>query len=129
MQKQQRRKFPSSGDRLIDGLFRMLIDVREKDIVAVYMKKDLRNPVNPKQKVFGILVRDEGRIFLGKDNHKKHNEPILQTLIHEILHQALPTTPHDRINQLETAIWPRFTDNQKRFLRKYIPKHVVKKEP
>lgn len=129
MKKRQRKKFPLSGDRLIDGIFLILVDALEKDIEAIYMKDDLRHPNNPKQKLFGFLIHDEGLVFIGKNRHRQYNEPIVQTLIHELLHKVLPHTQHLRIQLLETILWIRLTDNQKRFLRRYIPKHTVKKEP
>lgn len=129
MEKRRRRKFPLSGDHLVDVFFRTLIDVLDGDLEAIYMKKDLRDPDNRKRRLFGILMRDEKRIYLGKSKHKKYNEPLVKSLIHELLHQIFPHTMHKRIRLFEAMLWIRFTDSQKRFLRKYIPKHTVKKEP
>ena len=131
MAKTQRRKLPLSGDRLVDILFLVLLDTLEKQITAIHVKEILRDPDNHKKTIFGILTQNQNEdlIFIGKEKHRRHNEPIVQTLIHELLHHTLPGITHRRIYQLEARIWPRLTDSQKRFLRKYVPKHTVKKEP
>ncbi len=129
MAKAARKKLPLSGDRLVDTLFKIYIDALEKDVDAIYMKTWLRLPSNHKERAFGVWSPEENSIFLDKNAHKKHKEPLSRTIIHELMHQTKPNVRHRRIYQLEAALWPRLTDNQKRYLREYIPRHTVKKEP
>lgn len=129
--KDSKRNLPSSGDRLIDALFKVLIDTLEKEIEAIRLKKVLFDPsggpLKRKKELYGIII--EGRIFLGKRIHKKEKESIVLTLVHEVFHAALPFLKERRIYQLGAIVYTRLTDAQKRFLRKYIPKHEVKEEP
>lgn len=122
-----RQNIPLSGDRLVDIIFKMLLDTLEKEIKAVRMKKDLRDPTDRRQFLRGLLI--EGKIYLGKRAHVRKKSPLISTLIHELAHEALGNIKERRIRQFESILWVRFTDAQKRFLRKYIPKYEVKEEP
>jgi hypothetical protein len=90
------------------------------------MKKILRHP-DHKWELYGLLSGDV--IFLGKHAHKQKHSPLVLTLIHEVLHVSRPRLHERRILQLEKKYFARFTDQQKRFLKSYIPKHEVKKGP
>ncbi len=124
MKKRQKRKLPLSGDSLVDLEFKILIDTLEQEISAIRMKKILHHP-DRKWELFGFLNGDE--IFLGKHAHKEKHAPFILTLVHELLHVSRPGLCERRIRQLEKKYFARFTDQQKRFLKSYIPKHEVKK--
>lgn len=123
----RRRKIPRSGDCLIDTLFLILLDTLEKEITAIRMKKDLRDPDNRKIALRGLLTK--GKIYLGKRAHTKRQPPIVSTFIHELWHETMKKTFERRISRLEEILWMRFTEAQKRHLRQYIPKYTVKENP
>lgn len=118
---------PLSGDRLADIIFKMLLEVLEKEIVAIRMKKVLRDPDNRRKELHGLLIH--GKIYLGKRRHRIKNTPLVKTLIHELVHETMPSLRERRVKQLEEILYTRFTESQRRFLRKYIPKHEVKGNP
>lgn len=127
--KKRPKNMPLSGDILVDTLFEILIEALEKTIEAVRMKKVLRDPDNRRKELHGLLI--EGKIYLGKHKHKVKKAPLVKTLIHELLHAVtdVEVVKEWKIRRLERVLYIRFTDAQKRFLRKYIPKHEVKEEP
>ena len=127
MVKHQSKKYPFSGDKLVDTLFLMLLEALKNEVQAIHMKNILRDPDDKRKELFGILT--EERIYLGKRKHRKKEEPLVKTLIHELLHVILSRSNHRFIRGLEQQFWIRFTDSQKRYLRNFIPRHTVKKEP
>lgn len=127
MEKKQKRKLPLSGDSLIDLEFKILVETLEREISAIRLKKVLRDPDDRRKDLLGLLT--EGKIYLGKRSHRVYQEPMVRTLIHELKHASRPPIREKRIRQLAKYYFARFTDQQKRFLRSYIPKHEVKKEP
>jgi len=125
--KVQKKKYPLSGNTIVDEWFLTLIDALKKGIEAIHLKQVLRDPDDLRKELFGLLT--EGKIYLGKRKHRNKKEPLVKTLIHELLHEVLPISSHKRIRNFEKFLWILFTDNQKRYLRRYIPKHTVKKDP
>lgn len=121
-----------SGDDLLDDIFKVLVETLDKEIKVLYLKKDLRYPDKKREELDGLLIEDDGVIYLGKPKHRSDNPIVLSTMIHELLHRALGRASHARINALEKDLLEKrhgLTDAQKRYLKKYIPKHVVKHEP
>ena len=127
LSKTPKKALPLSGNRLIDIIFKILIETLEKEIESINVKKVLHDSDNPGKELCGLLI--EGRIYLGKSAHHKSREPIVSTLIHELLHEIMAPVNEKRVEQLERVLWPMLTDAQKRYLKQYIPKHVVKKQP
>jgi len=127
--KKKRKSIPLSGDILVDTLFEIFVEALEKTIEAVRMKKVLRDPDDRRKELHGLLI--EGKIYLGRHKHKTKKVPLVKTLIHELLHAVtdVNVVKEWKIRRLERILHIRFTDAQKRFLRKYIPKHEVKEEP
>ncbi len=120
-------KPPLSGNNIFDLIFKVLLEILEKEIAAINVKRILMDPDDKTEELCGLI--QEGEIYLGKRKHKLTSSSITSTLIHELLHQALPKLREKRIKQFEKCLWPNLTDTQKRYLRQYIPKHEVKKEP
>lgn len=121
------QRMPLSGDKAIDTLLTILIVRFKKEIKAIHLKEVLRDPVNPRQELHGLFMKR--KIYLGKRRHKLKNTPLASTLIHELLHRVLPGRHEEYILDRENFMWVRLTDAQKSYLRRYIPKHTVKKEP
>ena len=123
--KQPKTTLPLSGNKLVDWHFKIIIEMLERAIKSINVKKVLLDPKNRRQKLYGLLI--EGRIYLSKSAHHKDREPIVSTLIHEVAHETMTPIREKRIKELEKILWPLLTDAQKRYLKQYIPKHVVKK--
>ena len=123
------KSIPLSGDILIDTFFKIFIEALDKTIEAVRVKGILRDPEDRRKELQGLLV--EGKIYLGKRKNKKRKSSLVGTLIHELLHVItdVNVVREGMILKLENVFYIRFTDAQKRYLRKYIPKHEVKEEP
>ncbi len=118
-----------SGDDFIDFTFREFVYILE-DIVEVIKKTpNLKSPRKPWEGLWGYL--HESAIFLEARASKKR---LLQTLIHELSH-ALYYNDGERsmrerkIDRVEKILWRRFTEDQKKILARYIPKHAVKNGP
>ena len=123
------KSIPLSGDILIDTFFKIFIEALDKTIEAVRVKGILLDPEHRRKELQGLLV--EGKIYLGKRKNKKRKSSLVGTLIHELLHAItdVEVVREGMILKLENVFYIRFTDAQKRYLRKYIPKHEVKEEP
>lgn len=126
---------PLCGDRLVDVLFKMMLDAIHYRISSIKKKKILKNPdeKDPKERrkaICGLYDPDAKEIYLSASKCKHPTKmSMIPTLIHEILHEIMPDIFHRRIYQLEQVLNVRFTDEQKRYLRKFIPKHEVKTGP
>ncbi len=112
---------PYSGDQLADWFFRNFVFILNS--VRVSKKDNLRNPNRYREKLDGLLLCEESEVFL------EAKLPIgerLQTLVHECLHMMLPETRERKILQLEKIVWRRLTEDQRKILKSYLPKHKVK---
>src|SRR3989338_2122522 len=128
----KRNKIQMSGDRLLDDMFKVLVEVLRKEIRAIYLKKDLRYPDKYRRALDGLLIEDDAAIYLTQPNHGSEHPLILSSLIHELLHRALGRSSEWEIRSLEKSLFDRrtgFTNEQKRYFAKYIPKHTVKYGP
>jgi len=121
---------PVSGDALIDTIFLIVVDSIKKHVKAIRMKRKLKHP-DTNQALYGLLIRDENAIYIEKPvrHSKKERDMILSTLIHEVLHLVMQSSFENRIRRLEKVLMTRLTDEQKKYLRDFLPKHIVKKEP
>lgn len=126
---------PLCGDRLVDLLFKMILDAIYYRILSIKKKKNLTDPdeKNPKKKretLYGLHCPDTKEIYLSASKCKHPTKmSMIPALIHEILHEITDNIFHHRIYQLEKILALRFSDTQKRYLRKFIPKHEVKRGP
>lgn len=127
--KKRKKNLPLSYDAQTDLIFDIFLEALAKTIEAVRMKDVLRDPDNRRKELYGLL--SGGKIYLGKRKHKKKKEPFVRTLIHELLHAItdVDAVKEAKIRRWEKILYVRLTDAQKRFLRKYVPKHEVKEEP
>jgi len=129
------KKLPFCGDNLTDLLFRIIIDTIYHKIAAIKKKKNLTDPdiTDPQKRrraIYGIYDRERNEIYLS-DSRCKHptKASMVPSLIHEVLHAAIPLVFESRIDRLEVILDTRLTDKQKKYLRKFIPKHQVKIGP
>ena len=126
---------PLCGDRLVDLLFKMTLDAIYYRISSIKKKKVLTNPdeKDPKERrrtICGIYDPVTKEVYLSASKCKHPTKmSMIPALIHEIFHEIMPDVFHHRIYQLERVLKIRFTDKQKRYLKKFIPKHEVKRGP
>lgn len=128
-------KLPLCGDKLIDIYFQIIVDSICYKISSIKKKKAINNPYEKDHKerrkaLYGLYDPNTNEIYLSASKCKHPTKKsMIPTLVHEILHEVLPTVFHRRIYQLEYALVNRFTEAQKRYLRHFIPKYQVKVGP
>ncbi|MBI2056472.1 MAG: hypothetical protein HYT37_03780 [Candidatus Sungbacteria bacterium] len=130
MKKRQRGKFPFSGKKRIDNMFRKIICAIEQ-LEAIYRKDDLIvAPDNPNQLLHGIMTHGHKSVYL---THDPPDTPAAKVLLHEALHKLskrrINCETNDQIFRREEYYWHNFTKKQQRYLGRYIPRHTVKREP
>jgi len=129
------QKLPLCGDRLVDVFFKMIVDSIRYKISSIKKKKIVTNPYEKDAKekrstLYGLYDFNTNEIFLSASKCKHPTKmSMIPALIHEVLHEVMPSVFHYRIYQLEHALAMRFTDAQNRYLRHFIPKHRVKTGP
>ncbi len=126
----RKKKIITSGDRLVDWIFRRFVEFLNYEVMAIRKKKGLRDPDDHHCKALrGFLtVDDEIYLSASKVQHRNKDE-MLETLIHEVSHLLFEDVKERHIAQLENILGLKFTDEQKRILKKFIPKHTVKRGP
>ncbi len=138
MAKPKRKKpgnLPLCGDKLVDMYFKIILDSICYKISSIKKKKGVNNPYEKDHKerrkaLYGLYDPNTNEIFLSASKCKHPTKmSMIPALIHEVLHEVMPTVFHRRIFQLEHALAHRFTEAQKRYLRHFIPKHHVKTGP
>lgn len=132
-----KKKLPAHWDDLITWEFRRIIYIIETIIKSINVKRILRNPHDKRQTLYGLLsgnneiwisIGKQYRMENGKRRHKRY--PLGRIIMHEALHVLYPKWVREaNIFAKENMLWERFTDEQRRYLRKYIPEHISRKEP
>lgn len=126
---------PLSGDYLVDWHFRLILDVIYRQIISIKKKRvltnpDVKNPQKRRETLYGLYDYETKEIFISASKCKHPTKmSMVRALIHEIYHKITPEIFHNRIYRIENILMTRFTDEQKRYLKKFIPRHEVKKGP
>lgn len=126
---------PLSGDHLVDWHFRLILDAIRKQMVSIKKKKiltdpDEKDPQKRRKTLYGLYDPETKEIFLSASKCKHPTKmSMVRSLIHEIYHKITPDIFHNRLYRIENILMIRFTDEQKRYLKKFIPRHEVKKGP
>ncbi|MDO8574844.1 MAG: hypothetical protein Q7R61_01050 [bacterium] len=126
---------PLCGDNLTDLLFKIVVDTICHTVAAIKKKKNLTDPdiTDPQKRrraCYGIYDRERKEVYLSYSKCKHPTKiSMVPSLIHEVLHAAMPHVFERRILRLEIILETRLTDKQKRYLRRFIPKHQVKTGP
>lgn len=129
------KKLPLSGDKLVDLYFKMILDAIYYRISSIKKKKILTDPDEKTSKkrretIRAIYDPETKEVFLSASKCKHPTKmSMVSSLIHEIFHEIMPDSFHKRIYQFERILMVRFTDAQKRYLGKFIPRHHVKTGP
>lgn len=127
--RQKSRRFPTSGDNNIDWEFRRVVDIIERLAVFIKTKRVLRDPKDRRKILLGLLTGDN-EIWISVAKKHRKRSPATRILIHEAVHIFYPRFVWERyIEEKEEILWKRFTDEQKLFLRGYIPKRASTQEP
>mgnify|MGYP001611473317 CR=1 FL=1 len=121
-----RKNKPLSGIKEIDWHFIEITNVIEHVFEKIHLKKVIKDPDDRRKRLYGYLSDDHTEVYV---THAPPKQPAAKTLLHESLHAICPYVKEARIKTLEKHLWKRFTDNQKRHLRRYVPKHMTRKEP
>lgn len=126
MAKRQRCLDPLSGDQFVDFTFRQLIVILDEIIDIIRVKSDLRDPDDPREGLWGLLTEDN-KIFLEANASSK---TILHYFIHELAHALYHEKMKERaIRQVTRILCKRLTEDQKKILKRYLPRHRVKRGP
>lgn len=133
MKRKKRYVVPLSGNRRVDKKFRKIVSVIKNKFKAIYRKKTLRDPDDRRTYLKGLISHGHKEVYIV---HEPPHAPATKNLLHEALHAIHPTfrgppsqKREERICRLEEYYWTRFTNEQKKLLQRYIPKHTVKKDP
>lgn len=127
-----KEKPPLCSDELVNSIFLIIVETLKKKVKAIYLKTDLRYPDKTRQPLHGLSILDDDVIYLDNPRCPKDRAQLPFTLVHEVLHVAMPWLHCQRISKLENALWIRrtgFDERQRRFLKNIIPKYEVKHEP
>lgn len=127
MAQKKRRRLPLSEDSIVDAVFADIVYIIENVLDKIYRKVELRDSDDRRKRLYGFLSEGHKEAYV---THNPPHHPATKNLIHESLHALYPDFVWERrIRRHERNLWKRLTDDQKRFLRQFVPKHVVKKEP
>lgn len=133
MKRKKKQVLPCSGNKRVDNKFRKIISVIKNKFKAIYRKKTLRDPNDRRTYLQGLISHGHKEVYIV---HEPPHAPATKNLLHETLHAIHPTSRkppsrkrEERICRLEEYYWARFTDEQKKLLQRYVPKHTVKKDP
>ena len=130
-------RLPRSGDRLTDWFFRQFVHFLRKETVCIKRKRRLVNPDDPhREAIRGLMdpeVHPSGRyvhilINPARDANRTRDDEA-DTLIHELSHVVLGKTTERHVLQLESILSARFTLLQRRIIKSFLPRHVVKRYP
>lgn len=128
-------ELPSSGDRLVDWHFKQIIGPLIKGEIIIRKKKRLFDMSDkpPRKAIRGFYSPQENGpdiIYLSSSKRKHPNrQEMLKTMIHELAHHFHNETSHPAIYELEEILALKFTDDQKKYLKQFIPKKPVKLDP
>ena len=136
MSKKQKNKgkLPQSGHPLVDLIFKCFITILEDENFKIYKVKKLtiQNASEEEDDAYGLCWFDgENGVHIFIDPTAKPKIPTIKILIHELSHALFnkAMVKHDIIFYLHELLYLIFTEKQKNFLLRYIPKHFTKKQP
>jgi hypothetical protein len=117
---------PFSDNKLVDWLFIEVANAIDNVVKKIYLIKTLKDPDDRRKRLYGYLCKGHEETYI---THRPPHATATQNLLHEVLHVINPRSTERRIRVLESILWRSLTDNQKRYLRRKIPKFATKKEP
>jgi hypothetical protein len=125
-------RLPRSGDKLVDWIFKQFVFFLRRETLQVRRKRRLVFDNRHRQALWGLLDSSgppSHKVSIGinaaKSRHANRDEE-LSTLIHEMSHIVCTNTQDKFIYQLEGIMLRRLTQEQKNYLKSFIPRHEVK---
>lgn len=119
----KKKRMSSGEERLVYWLFERInkwLDGTERDGPLEIVFKEL--PISYQGEVRHI----DGKIVIYVDDGK--HAKAAQNLLHEVLHEILPSARGRAIYSLERLIWNRLSEKQKEILRSFLPKKQKRKK-
>lgn len=122
---------PLSGDNLTDWIFKQFVFFLRRETLNIKRRKRLSDPDDKHHRAIRGLMdytfepNIEIIINSAKSRHGSRNEEV-ETLIHELAHIVFWKTPERFIEQIEKILISKFTQEQRNFLKSFIPRHEVK---
>ncbi len=122
------RDVPLSGDELTDWVFKQFIFFLRKETLHIKRKKRLLD--EHRRALRGLMESEPApelkiTINCAKRQHENRDEEV-GTLIHELAHIVFWKTRDRFIWQVEKILTENFTQEQKNFLKSFIPRHEVR---
>jgi len=126
---QKRRSFYGkkykSGDVLVDWIFRRFVEILNKKVDLIVLKRRLRDE---KGKLLdGQWKKENKTIYINPARYSpacgsRKDYDMLVTLVHELSHILFEPAREREILQAERMLIQKLSDSQKRALRGFIPK-------
>lgn len=131
------RKLPMSGNWLTDWIFKQFVVFLRKKTLKVRRKRYLVDPAASRREGLYGLLDDEldpaGRHLCILINSSRTKHPSrtheAHTLIHELAHLTFWRTGERFICQMEKMLIRRFTPQQMRYLKSFLPCYEIKRYP
>lgn len=127
----------SSGDPLVDWIFRQFVAILRTERVRIVRKKRLVNPDDPHRRVIrGLMDPDADTTGLqvhilinsAKNTHRNRDAEV-ETLIHELAHIIFPKASERHVLSIENILSKRLPREQLDCLKAFLPRHEVKRYP
>lgn len=126
-------RLPRSGDKLVDWIFKQFVFFLRRETLHIKRKRRLRSPDDPHRELLRGMLWFESETSSAFDiglnpakcQHSNRDEE-LETLVHELCHLVFWKIQHRFIWQLERIVLDRLTQEQKNYLKSFIPRHEVK---
>ena len=123
---------PRSGDKLVDWIFKQFVFFLRRETLRIKRKKYVYTEVDLHRKAVYGLMRGgtpdphiDILISAAKSKHQNRDEET-DTLIHELCHIVFWKTGERYIEQVDKLMKKRLTQEQKNYLKSFIPRHEVK---
>lgn len=127
----------TSGHPLVDWVFRQFMGVLKDYRVRVSRMKRLVDPTDPRRRLLQGLMDPEVHpsgnwvqilINPARTLHRTRDEE-LDTLIHELAHVVFPKARERDVARIEKLLAKSLSRTQRSYLKKFLPRHQVKKYP
>jgi hypothetical protein len=123
---------PLSGDRFIDWTFKQFVIFLRRETLHIKRKRNVYSEDKHREKLRGLMLpKDEAcsqfDILISADPEKHANrDEELSTLVHELCHIVFWKTNERYVRQAERILFEELTQEQKNYLKSFIPRHEVK---
>lgn len=133
MQKKRRRKNKrpkiTSGNKSVDWLFVRIIRALNKEAEDIHKVPILKDPDDRRKRLCGYLD-DDNCIWVSTDKSCNADfEEVAKTVLHEAIHIVFPKESEPGVRSLEKRFWKDLSEEQRKMLKSYVPRHHVKSVP